>query len=347
MTLQLEVWQLDQRCVFKLSWGQEQRLSATLPYPESLTTLYQEWQRNYFNFYRRLPLDEQAGAPTAESELRGRVEESGSLSSTEDWRFKLVQAEASLLSEFHRWLSSAQLVKIRQQIAQIASKQSQQDNCVDLFLTCSLIELERLPWEAWEIGTEFASTTTIRIARTPDSIQIEPVQRPRRGRTRILAILGDDTGLSFQTDRQAVRSLSRVAEIEFIGWKPGQDVTELPAQIATAIEDEQGWDVLFFAGHSNETAIRGGELTIAPHKSISTHEIARSLKVAKERGLQFAIFNSCRGLSIVTSLIDLGIAQVAVMREPIHNRVAHEFLVRFLQGLAEFKDVHDALLSSL
>lgn len=353
MALQLEVWQLDQHCVFKLSWGQGQRLSATLPYPESLAALYQEWQLNYFNFYRRLACDELTETLTAESELRGRVEESGSLSSTEDWRFKLVQAEASLLSEFHRWLNSAQLVEIRQQIALTARRQSEQTtpepechNYVDLFLTCSPLELERLPWEAWEIGTEFASTTTIRIARTPSNRQGETVQRPRRRRTRILAILGDDTGRNFQTDRQAVQSLSRIAEIEFMGWQPGQNVTELPMQIATAIEDEQGWDILFFAGHSNETSVGGGELAIAPHKSISIHEIARSLTIAKERGLQFAIFNSCSGLSIATSLIDLGIAQVAVMREPIHNRVAHEFLVPFLQALAGFKDVHDALLSA-
>jgi hypothetical protein len=34
------------------------------------------------------------------------------------------------------------------------------------------------------------------------------------------------------------------------------------------------------------------------------------------------------------------------MREPIHNKVAEEFFLRFLKTLAEFKDVHEALISA-
>ena len=34
------------------------------------------------------------------------------------------------------------------------------------------------------------------------------------------------------------------------------------------------------------------------------------------------------------------------MREPIHNNVAQEFLVQFLNGLAEYKDVHEALIDA-
>jgi hypothetical protein len=34
-----------------------------------------------------------------------------------------------------------------------------------------------------------------------------------------LAILGDDTGLNFQADKQAVRSLCSIAEVEFVGWQ--------------------------------------------------------------------------------------------------------------------------------
>ncbi len=100
-----------------------------------------------------------------------------------------------------------------------------------------------------------------------------------------------------------------------------------------------------FAGHSNETELTGGELTIAPNQSIFIHEIARPLTIAKENGLQFAIFNSCNGMSIASTLVDLGLSQVAIMREPIHNRVAQEFLIGFVRRLAEYTDVHTALLS--
>lgn len=335
----LKVQRVSQSCLFELTWGRGQQLSATLDYREALTTLYQEWQRTYLSFYKS-------------TSLRGRMAATGSIvTQTVDWHAKLVEAQARLLSEFHRWLRSANLYDIRAVVARAAKSLAEQVPAsryyVDIFLTCNPIELERLPWETWEIGTEFATTATRRIARTPVNVRAETTSdknKQGRGRARILAILGDDTGLNFEADRQAVRSLSRIAQIKFVGWQPGQATTELKTQICEAIADEQGWDVLFFAGHSNETALTGGELAIAPGVSMSICEIASHLSVAKARGLQFAIFNSCSGLSIAASLIDLGLSQVALMREPIHNQVAQAFLVRFLMVLAEYKDVHDALL---
>lgn len=332
---QLKVQRIQQTCLFELSWGRGQQLSTLLNYPEALTQCYQDWQRIYLSFYN--------------SALRGRVAESGSIAAPPiDWHAKLVQAEAKLLYEFHRWLRSAELFEIRATIARAAGQGAERgDGYVDVFLCCSPLELARFPWEAWELGTEFASTGKIRIARSPANIRSKTISsRSRQGKARILAILGDDTGLNFQVDQQAVQALSPIAEVKFIGWQPGQGIPQLKDEICAAIADEQGWDGLFFAGHSNETEITGGELAIAPGAFMSISEISRYLSIAKDRGLQFAIFNSCWGLNIAEALIDLGLSQVAVMREPIHNDVAQTFLVRFLQALAEHQDVHDALLAA-
>jgi CHASE2 domain/CHAT domain len=353
MTLQLDVQRDHQVCSFRLSWGKGQRLSATLPYPASLTAHYQAWHRAYLDFYRRLSLKEPIEEGPSNPELRGRVDDQGALPhSMEDWRFKLVQAEVYLLTEFHRWLNSVQLIEVRRQIAHVARGYSEHatsvthaSSYVDLFLTCHPMELERLPWEAWEITTEFATDATVRIVRFPENAR-ESVPYSRRRRSRILVILGDDTGLDFEADRKAVRSLSRLAEIQFIGWKPGQDARELLTQITAAITDERGWDVLLFAGHSNEAELLGGELAIAPGMSISISEIKPQLEMAKARGLQFALFNSCNGLSIARALIGLGLSQVAIMREPVHNQVSQEFLVSFLRNLATSKDVHESLLAA-
>ncbi|MEC4814045.1 MAG: hypothetical protein SAK29_12345 [Scytonema sp. PMC 1069.18] len=104
--------------------------------------------------------------------------------------------------------------------------------------------------------------------------------------------------------------------------------------------------MLFFAGHSNETTFTGGQISIAPNVSISLSEIEKPLTTAINNGLKFAIFNSCDGLSIANKLIDLGLSQVAIMREKIHNRVAGEFFVQFLNALKEYQDVHEALLTA-
>lgn len=354
MTVKLDIRQHQQQwVVFNLSWGEGQYLSAEVPYPTLVCECYREWHVAYLNFYRRLV---SAPSPTYSAflptdELRGRAAESGSFSATEDWRSQLVQAEAQLLTEFHRWLNSAQLVEIRRQIVQIAAHVPLASNLryLDLFLSCNAPELDRLPWEVWEMGREFAATSAIRVVHIPKAIRssvhssVYSGHYHHRLKSRILVILGDETGLNFQTDRQAVQSLAKLSEIQFIGWQPDQDCKTLLTRIAEAIADPRGWDCLFFAGHSNETALTGGNLAIAPGINVSISEIMPHLKLACERGLQFALFNSCNGLSIAEALVDLGISQVVVMREPIHNQVAQAFLTHFLRGLAELKDVHESL----
>jgi hypothetical protein len=364
-TFRLKVQRIGQVCLFELSWGQGQQRSATLNYPETLTRLYQDWQRSYLNFYQTL-------MPTSlrtdvASGLRGWQMAGGSASaiaqpppgsahsqtsSQTNWHARLIEAQARLMYEFHHWLRSAELYEIRAEMAR-ASREwgTVHATGLDIFLTCDPIELARFPWESWEISNEFAAIATVRIVRVPINVSQPPNQvsspsKKQRSRARILAVMGDETGLSFQLDRMAVQSLYRLAEIRFVGWQPGRDVETVKREIVQAIADERGWDVLFFAGHSNETELSGGELGIAPGVSIAVSEIAPQLAIARDRGLQFALFNSCSGLNIAETLIGLGLSQVAVMREPVHNRVAQEFLVTFLKGLEQFKDVHEALLEA-
>ncbi|MEA5504700.1 CHASE2 domain-containing protein [Halotia wernerae UHCC 0503] len=319
----LKVQQFGQVCHFELSWGKSQQLGVTVVYPDILNLKYQEWQRIYLCFYN--------------SELRGRVEEIGSFAAANiDWHARLVEAEAQLLYEFHHWLRSAELYEIRATVDKAIK--------ADIFLSCNSLDLSRLPWEVWEIGTN--NSSKLRIVRTPLNRRNAIAKNTRRRQARILAILGDNSGLNFAEEKKAISSLKSLADVTFIGWQPYTSISELKANIITAIASQPGWDILFFAGHSNETNLTGGELGIAPNTALLLSEIESSLTIAKNRGLQVAIFNSCKGLSIANKLIDLGISQVAVMREPIHNRVAEEFFLRFVQALAAYKDVHESLLTA-
>ena len=332
-TFHLKVQKVEQRCLFDLTWGQGQSLSVQVNYPQALTQLYQIWRQTYLNFYQS-------------RHLRGRTISGGTGVIQIDWHQELVRAEAKFMYEFHRWLRSAELYDIRSTIAS-ASRMPNGSEPIRVFLTCAPIELNRFPWETWELGTEFSTIGAIQIIRSPLNINT-PTQRSslRARRARILAILGDDTGLNFKADQEAVRSLSKLAEIKFVGWQPEKSADQVIKEIKSAIADEQGWDILFFAGHSNEADLTGGELGIAPRVSISINDIKHQLITAKKQGLQVAIFNSCSGLSIADSLVDLGFGQVVVMREPIHNRVAQEFLIHFLQGLGKGFDVYDAVLAA-
>ena len=333
MQFQLEIQKIDRSCIFKLAWGQGQQLAATLAYPDTLSELYQTWRKAYLNFYK--------------TSLRARVpkpkNEQGKIRLSQDWHRRLVQAEAQLLSEFHRWLRREELYEIRAKIA-TEGKKITDNNPIGLFLTCSS-ELERLPWETLELVAEFASS--VAIVRSPINISNPNKNAPKRRRKpRILAILGDDTGLDLTGDRESLNALKQVAEVELVTWQTQQPAAEIKAQIQQVLTDERGWEVLFFAGHSKETAITGGELAIAPNIALAVTEIAPQLKLAQTNGLQFALFNSCSGLSIANSLIDLGLSQVAVMREPIHNQVAQVFLMQFLQALADYQNVQQALITA-
>lgn len=337
----LKIQKVDRTCLFELSWGKGQQLNAQITYPESIASSYQEWQRFYRKFYSK--------------KLRGKVINQGVVAPpSTDWQAKLVQAEAKLLYEFYQWLRSSNLYDIRSKISTLSKELEEQeskdinsvcDSITNIFISCNDLELAHLPWEAWEIGTEFAADK-IRIIRQPINIIQATAERVLRRKVRILAILGDDTNLNFQEEKKALKSLNKIVNVKFVGWKTGTDIDELKQEIISALNSDKGWDILFFAGHSNETYLTGGEIAIAPNTSLYLSELEKHLTAAKDKGLQVAIFNSCSGLSIANKLIDLGISQVAIMREPIHNQVATDFLVKFSQALAEYKDVHECLLAA-
>jgi hypothetical protein len=336
--LHLKIQQIQQvSCLWELSWGKGQQISATLPYPETVLSVYRDWQQVYLNFYQ--------------TAFRARKAESGTMkTSPEDWHRQLVEQEAKLIYELRQWLQLQELYELRREIARKASQITDKNHYLDLFLTCNCLELERLPWEAWELGSDLGVRNNLRIIRTPFNLTQErqtQVHRFQRSRVRILAILGDETGLNFSTDKEVLNSLQQQAEIQFVSWQTGQTSEAIKRHIQQVLTEQKGWDMLFFAGHSGETSLTGGQIAIAPNVSISVKEIAGELKLAQSRGLQFALFNSCSGLSIAKSLIDLGFAQVLVMREPIHNQVAQIFLAQFIPALARYQDVYSALINAV
>lgn len=331
--LNLDVQHTDQICRFHLRWGQGQQLVAQIASPDAVFQCYKTWQHAYQRFYRQ---------------FRARPGVSGiSGLPAINWRSRLVEAEAELLTQFHTWLNQTELLPIRAAIAKAAYTDSARVDSppVDLFLTCEAT-LERLPWETWNLEAEFPLKQPVRIARTPANIRQPSTPPQRRSKLRILAILGDDTGLDFQGERQVLKQTRHFAEVHFEGYQANQDNRQLRAKIRQAIADSLGWDILFFAGHSNETSLTGGELGIAPGETLAIQEIESDLLIAKQRGLQFAIFNSCQGLAIAQALINLGLSQVVVMREPIHNQVAQQFFQQFIRHISLYQDAHTAVLSA-
>ncbi len=83
-----------------------------------------------------------------------------------------------------------------------------------------------------------------------------------------------------------------------------------------------------FAGHSSSRET--GVIQLNSSTSLSLKRLRYALTNAIAQGLKLAIFNSCDGLGLAAQLADLHIPQVIVMREPVPNTVAQEFLQHFL-----------------
>jgi CHASE2 domain/CHAT domain len=348
MEFLLEVWQINQTCLFKLSWGKGHGLDAQMPFPKILQQYYQEWTTAYQGYATKIHSDSHHRPETDDSN-RGRPGITGSVSTKSiNWETRLAFAEDQLVIAFRDWLRAGELFEIRKTINAYVNKASKpivllvrcQDNGDCATVAADNFFLAKLPWES--LRADLSDRVPIHILRTTAQ---RPVikQQKRRSRLRILAVFGDDDGLDFKAERQAIdQKLKPIAYVQFEGYNISTTTTQtnLKTVISQAIKDPQGWDILFFAGHSDDGL--GGEVMLAPGYSALISEFEDALKIARDQGLQFALFNSCRGCAIAESLISYGLSHVVVMRERVSNQVAQVFFQEFVDRLAKLEDVQMA-----
>ncbi len=186
-------------------------------------------------------------------------------------------------------------------------------------------ELQRLPWHLWDFfnrysQAEFALTATA--CETPNT-------PPRKPKVRILAILGNSTGIDIQKDRQLLENL------------PDSQIVFLVEPQRNELNNYlwQQWDILFFAGHSGSSN-GSGYIYINKTERLEIADLRNGLKNAIAQGLQLAIFNSCDGLGLAQQLVCLHIPQMIIMREPVPDEVAQEFLKHFLVAFSSGKSLY-------
>jgi CHASE2 domain-containing sensor protein len=205
-------------------------------------------------------------------------------------------------------------------------------------------DLKRMPWHQWEVIDRYHQAE---IALSLPNYERVSSQPSVPDKVRILAILGNSAGIDVEADRQQLEQL------------PDAEVCFLVEPLRQELSDRlwaQAWDILFFAGHSfssegtnpedtnpedtnpegtNPENSHTGVLAINSTESLTIDELRYGLRKAIDRGLQFAIFNSCDGLGLARNLADLQIPQMIVMREPVPDRVAQTFLKSFLSAFSQ------------
>jgi CHASE2 domain-containing sensor protein len=297
--------------------NKESNIPGSLPPNADLLECYRRWQLLYELVYQARSIRIRSSNTLALED--GIAIDETDITQVSDADFKEICQE--LQTQIDRWFDSPEFKNIYNRLQQ----QLERDRPIRFIIQTEDRNLRQLPWHIWRF---FSDYPLAEVSLSPLNFESTSSTKNNVNLVRILAILGDSTGIDVQADRQLLENLCDADSVFLV---------ECDRKTAfDALCDKQGWDILFFAGHSSthedgET----GEIYINPQESVSIDELKNALRKAIERGLQLAIFNSCNGLGLARQLSDLQIPQTIVMREPVPDKVAQAFLKYFLEDFSE------------
>ena len=287
------------------------RQKAKLPPDTGLLEQYRHWQSLYRSLDFLFRIEDLPGQIT--NFARGEAIEA------------CQKAGEVLKDSLNTWLNAASFRPIREKLLE----KLMGDETIQVILQVEDIQIRRLPWHLWDF---FERYPLAEIALSSPAYERVEISVTPRNKVRILAVLGNRTGIDIEADRQMLENLSDEAETVFL-------VEPQRRQLDRWLWDAQGWDILFFAGHSASWG-ETGQIWLNPNERLGIGEIKHALKTAIARGLSIAIFNSCDGLGLAHYLENLQIPQIIVMREPVPDLVAQEFLQHFLAAFAGGKSLY-------
>lgn len=289
---------------------------GSLPANPALIALYKNWQGIYHGLCDRKTLRN-----STDPDDNLEIDPAGI---TNISRLTFDELCQQLKTALNTWLQSEGFLRIERSLrSQLAPTDD-----IRIIVETHDLWLWRLPWQQWELLQDYPRAD-IALSSPEYRQQRSPVQRPMNRQIRVLAILGNVEGIDVK------------AEISFLQNLPNTEPTFLinPSrqEFNRALWDRRGWNILFFAGHS-QTQAQTGRLFIndqPTYNSLTIEQLEESLTAAIEQGLQLAIFNSCDGLGLALALEKLHIPAVIVMREPVPNGVAQAFFNFFLEDFVE------------
>ncbi|MEC4982751.1 MAG: CHAT domain-containing protein [Oscillatoria sp. PMC 1068.18] len=294
----------------------QSRAKGRLPPAPEIIVQYQHWQSLYRNLSLLFRLEDRSATIISgkQTEVINACRQAGE---------KLAEA-------LNNWLLADSFRLIREKLLE----KLQPSETIRVILQVEAIDFRQLPWHLWDFFERYPQAE---IALSAPAYEFAATDLLPRSQVRILAILGNKKGINIEADRQLLTNLSEDAETVFLVEPQRQELYQW-------LWDSQGWDILFFAGHSSSDYAReNGQIEINSQESLSLGELTNGLRKAISNGLQLAIFNSCDGLGLARKLATLSLPQMIVMREPVPDLVAQEFLKYFLTTFAQGKSLYLAV----
>ena len=287
------------------------KFHASLPPAPELARLYQEWQTLYrqaFSNCSRIQFKEYQDITN------------------------LSYQELNLLAEqlskgLRSWLDSPTFRLIADKLREKFLPNQE----IRVLIQTEDIWLRRLPWQVWQFLSDYPK---VEIALSSMSLENVSRNEYNRSQTRVLAVLGNSSGIDIETDQRLLKSLDRSqVDVVFLS-EPNRK------QFHDTLWDQQGWDVFYFSGHSySDLDGYSGAMQLNSFDQLAVKDLQFALAKAVEQGLQLAILNSCDGLGLAQEFCALKIPQIVVMKEPVPDQVAQHFLAYLLQALSAEKSL--------
>lgn len=279
-----------------------------LPAASELAELQQRWQKLHAALMQR---------------LSSRIEIISQGGVTQVSELEFMQLHQLLIQQFQAWLESSQFRPIDRKLrAQLSPKDE-----IQLLLESEDADLFRLPWHSWNFLEDY---TQAEVALSWPERLDTPRMRSPDGVVRVLAVLGNSYGIDVKADSQLLKSLPDIDLV--LLQEPTYEV------LHNQLWDARGFDIFFFAGHSDT-----GQLRLNEGETLTLTELRYALNHAIAQGLQLAIFNSCEGLGLAHELADWQLPHSIVMRERVPDVVAQTFLKGFLSQFAQGKSLYQSV----
>lgn len=286
---------------------QEEDHVLRIPAASDLPTLYQEWNELSLEGSRQLQ-----AVPAQITNIAAK----------EKWE----QTTERLAAQCRNWFQDQSFRQLSNEIR--AHEKVTLDQSVPVIMRCQTGDdqqnqlLRKLPWHFWNLFTHLPNAEFALFSKFRERVPALEVP------VRVLAIFGSaHGGLQLEKDAAALEILKqRGAQIVQKSEPSDEELSHLLF--------DHAWDILFFAGHSSSEG-ESGRIQISQDVSLPLHALRQSLTRAVGNGLKLAIFNSCDGLGIADFLAELKIPAMIVMREPVPDQIACQFLLHFLKEFSQ------------
>ncbi len=293
------------------------RTTHTLPAAPKLFQHYQQWQQSYYalgqtsrwRWHRIIVPNYQVLNASKQGDLKHL------------WERVQLQGD-QVETELHQWFEQSSFRDLREDII----GEVRADEPLRLILETDDRTLQRLPWHRWPLLQKRPKAEFV-LAAPYRAEKVEDLRSPLK----ILAILGLCEQLDVETDLKTLQEQFADAQIQCL-TNPSLDTLKDALFYGHC-------DVLLFSGHSQScdagdcvAGEMGRSSIFLGDLPVPIVELSAALTAAVCNGLKLAIFNSCDGLGLAQDVSAAKIPNVVVMREPIPDEAAQDFLRYFLQA---------------